>query len=293
MNDFIDDLEQWMRRSGFRQSTIRRTLQDTTQLLTWLREGKDPPRRLRASVRRLEFYFDDLDVEPMSWLRKGMDAVLAAPPPKTPLERRRARQGRKKRQQKSYADKDWKRLWVAIREDDSTPARVIELMVVTGLRVGDLLRLSRRRLRDGLDRNVITIEQKGGDDRLIYTEGTRWPWKRLYSAFEGVHASTVAWLVAPNGDGSPLSSDAAYMAVNRRLKKLGKDLGIPGPHRTHRIRRTVAVQALRLTEDLPAVQQLLGHKSINTTLGYVSEARPEREAELRKQLGQMFRSEDE
>jgi integrase len=59
------------------------------------------------------------------------------------------------------------------------------------------------------------------------------------------------------------------------------------------LRRTVAVQALRITEDVTAVQQLMGHKSVQTTFGYISEARPEREAELRKQLGQLFRPDDD
>jgi hypothetical protein len=37
----------------------------------------------------------------------------------------------------------------------------------------------------------------------------------------------------------------------------------------------------------------MGHKSVNTTFGYINEARPEREAELRRQLGQIFRPPDD
>ena len=50
----------------------------------------------------------------------------------------------------------------------------------------------------------------------------------------------------------------------------------------------MGVQALRLTEDTVAVQQLLGHRSHQTTLGYLDEARPERVAELQRQVRERF-----
>lgn len=290
----IADFEQWMVHAGYRDSTIRRSVQDVTQLVTWTEDGRDVPRRLGPSVKRLLMYFETRQIEPEAALAESIAIVLAPPPPRTPLERRRARQKRKRRQQKSYADADWRALWAAIRADDEPASRVLEVMAATGLRVGDVLRLTRHRLREGLARGVITIEQKGGDDRLLYIEGAEPPWTRLHAAFDGApgEISNVALLVSPEGNGSPLSADAAYKAVQRHLQRLGDALGIAGPHRTHRLRRTVAVQALRLTEDVVAVQQLMGHKSVQTTFGYVSEARPEREAELRRQLGQVFRPEE-
>jgi integrase len=44
-----------------------------------------------------------------------------------------------------------------------------------------------------------------------------------------------------------------------------------------------------VTEDVTVVQQLMGHKNYQTTLGYVNEARPEREVALRRQLAERFR----
>jgi site-specific recombinase XerD len=157
--------------------------------------------------------------------------------------------------------------------------------------VGDVLRLTRHKLAVGLPDRVITIEQKGGDERLIYIEGAEAPWLHLHDAFEGQPAeiANVARLVAPGGDGSPLSAGAAYRKVERTLKRLANALRLEGPHRTHRLRRTVAVQALRVTEDVTVVQQLMGHKNYQTTLGYVNEARPEREVALRRQLAERFR----
>jgi integrase/recombinase XerC len=288
----IDDFEQWMVHAGYRDSTIRRSVQDVTQLVDWTEQEREVPRRLKPSVKRLLMYFEKRDIIPRGALAESIAVVLEPPPQLTPMERRRARQKRKRRQQTSYPDADWKALWAGVRGDTSPEARVLEVMLATGLRVGDVLRLTRARLRDGLVRTVITIEQKGGDDRLIYIEGVEEPWARLHAAFDGTRATNVALLVSPEGDGSPLSADAAYRAVNRQLKRIGTALDLPGPHRTHRLRRTVAVQALRITEDVTAVQQLMGHKSVQTTFGYISEARPEREAELRKQLGQLFRPDD-
>lgn len=293
-DDIIEDFEQWMVHAGYRESTIHRSVQDITQLYTWTEDGREVPRRLKKSVQRLLTFFEKRGIEPEPEIAESIALALAPPPPMTPLERRRARQKRKRRQQRSYSDADWRALWAAIRNDQTPEARVLEVMAATGLRVGDVLRLTRHRLREGLRQGVITIEQKGGDDRLMYVEGATAPWTRLYDAFEGRpgEIANVALLVSPEGDGSPLSADAAYRAVMRRLNKLADALGIEGPHRTHRFRRTVAVQALRLTEDVTAVQQLMGHKSVQTTFGYVSEARPEREAALRKQLGQIYRDEE-
>jgi integrase len=99
---------------------------------------------------------------------------------------------------------------------------------------------------------------------------------------------TIADLVMNKPDSSSESGDGAYQAVNRALKRIGRDLELEGRVHLHRLRRTVAVQALRETENIRAVQELLGHGSANTTMRYVDEARPEALAGLQQKLRTRF-----
>ena len=270
---------------GYRKSTVLATLRDSRQLFAYIREGYDPPKRLRAAAYRLKLYHDAGGFNWPPHAKRVVNALLEAP-----TTSGRGRGGNKRSQEaRSFGDAEWVRLTKAIEKDEDTEARVLQVMAATGLRIGDVLRLTKRRLKNGLSTGRLYIEQKGGADRLVLVEGAPDAWNALADAWNGVGGLTVAELVSPEGNGSALAGDAAYRRVVRKLKDLGKTAGVEGRVNSHRLRRTVGVQALRVTEDVPAVAQLLGHRSTNTTMGYLDEARPERVAELQQQLKERFR----
>ncbi len=224
------------------------------------------------------------------WPASGLGGVVAGLLEGNGAPKNRGR-GRKKRKKtaRSFGDGEWQLLCTAIEQNDTPEARVLEVMIGTGLRIGDVLRLTKRRLRNAERSGRLYIEQKGGEDRLVLLSGAPKAWQHLSAAWAGDGAKTVASLVSPEGNGSARAGGAAYRRVTRRLKQLAAAVGIDGRVNSHRLRRTVGVQALRVTEDVPAVAQLLGHRSMNTTMGYLDEARPDRVAELQQQLKEKFR----
>jgi site-specific recombinase XerD len=81
-----------------------------------------------------------------------------------------------------------------------------------------------------------------------------------------------------------LAGEAAYKQIDTRLKQVAREAGLTERVHLHRLRRTVAVRALAQTNDIAAVQQMLGHRSIQTTARYVDEARPEALAGIQQSI---------
>lgn len=200
----------------------------------------------------------------------------------------------------SVPDEAWVKLlrWLEAPKEDAEAgiaAAVLCLEAETGLRVGDVLRIPVRDLDAGMEVGRIELEQKGGGRRVLYVAGAGEAWKRLQrgcgvaqlaAAFHKRRITNVASCMCPSDDVS--SSGCAYKRCERLLKQAQKELGLDRLH-THRLRRTMAVQALRLTGDVHAVGEALGHTpGSKATHTYLDEARPERVAELTKQVREKF-----
>jgi len=282
-----DDLERWMRETReYRSSTIRAGLSDVRRLLRLVARGQPLPATLRLAASRLAQYADDRGLALDHELQSAVDALTNEPP------LRRGRRTRRKKPAQSLGDEEWRRLWAHVLADSAVQARVLEVMMATGLRIADVLRITRRALTHAMDSGTLLVEQKGGEERYVRIDGAPDAWGHLLQAWQGKPGATVALLVSPDGDGSTRAGDSAYKRVARRLRRLAKSAGISSRVHTHRLRRTVGVQALRMTEDVPAVQQLLGHRSFHTTMGYLDEARPDAVADLQRKLRDRYREEE-
>ena len=66
--------------------------------------------------------------------------------------------------------------------------------------------------------------------------------------------------------GKPLSRDGVYRAVKRRARLAGLDANVS----PHTLRHTFATHLVQNGADLRAVQEMLGHASINTTQAYTT-----------------------
>ena len=117
-------------------------------------------------------------------------------------------------------------------------------------------------------------------------------WEALHRGLAGggFQDDIVASYVCDRPGCSPIAGEAAYQRVNRHLKALGDELGLPAPVHLHRLRRTLAVQALRTTKDMTIVQQLLGHASLSSTERYVDEVRTDAVGRLQKKLRQYHKA---
>jgi len=276
----------WLHGRDYRASTIRATLTDARQLARHAREGTEAPRRLRPTAKRLLAWADEEDVSLDADVRDLAEQLDAMAARARTLGGRQSAKARKRRAE-SWTDGDWSKLVASIRTDDTPAGAVLQVLAATGLRIGDVLRLDVESIRRGRRSGRLLLEVKGGKERVLDPAGAPEAWGALYRACHDY--ATVAHACSPGGDGNPEADGAAYRAVARRLGKHVTATGVEGRAHLHRLRRTVAVQALRVSGgDVEAVRRLLGQESQQTTLRYLDEAMPERDAELARAVAQRF-----
>jgi len=280
--DRFDRFADWLEREEYADSTIAVTVKDTRQACGLVEEGQPLPWRLRDRVRRA------LAWPRAPWTeeeRAAFQELADQAPPKRQI-RKRAAQDRKKRREISMSDPDWRRFVALLHQSDDPRDAVLYVMSQTALRVGDVLRLTRQRITGGLQSGRIRLVQKGGGERILPVDGAPAAWAKLADAVVGYE--TMAYAVSPRGNGSAMGSDAAYQAVARRLKAIGKELGVKGKMHTHRLRRTVAIQTLRVTGSQDMARRMLGSSSLGAVQPYIDEARPEELAEAQRKMAERF-----
>lgn len=271
--------EHWLERAGYRESTRRATVAQVATVRDSLRGGEPPAPYLTPAIRRY-----------LAWastegLRGGDVDILeelgyvAVQPSAGPREGRRL-------PRRSFTDDDWYELLQSLADDVSPEGLVLRVMAVTSLRVGDVLAIPWRYIDEGLQEGAVRLERKGGHFTDVPLDGSEPEWLALREGMRvaGFERDIVASYVRQEANSSPIAGEAAYQRVNRYLKNLGAELGLPSPVHLQRLRRTLAVQALRTTGDLGLVQQLLGHRSIASTQHYVDEVRTDAVGRLQKKL---------
>lgn len=127
---------------------------------------------------------------------------------------------------------------------------LIQLLLDTGLRAKELLSI--RKSDINIEKRYIRVRNtKNGEERIVFfTEETK---KLLEKYIKNINDNERVF-------------NMTYNALYRKLKRLGKKLGID--LRPHILRHTFATQAIRKGMPLPVVQKLLGHKDIRTTQVY-------------------------
>ena len=136
---------------------------------------------------------------------------------------------------------------------------IIDLLSSTGMRIGEMVLLNRNDI-DFNERECIVFG-KGNKERLVY-----------FDARTKIHLKNYL-------DNRTDSNDALFVSIRKpykrvtiggveaRLRKFGEMLNIKKVH-PHKFRRTLATIAIDKGMPIEQVQQLLGHKRIDTTLQY-------------------------
>lgn len=270
--------QEWLLASNYRPSTVRHTTAALRRAKTAFDVGQPLPKSCEYDAQRiLAFYFakgatDDITDEFVAWLQsQGIEAVENTP---------RAQPKRRKRIARSLDVERWHKLRALLEASDEREDMVLLVVLRTGLRIGDVLRTPRAEIAKGLKANVIEIERKGGYFVPVPLGSNKPAWEQLYERMhKAVGAENVAGFICPEND-SPLPGDCAYQRCNRRLKFYEKELRCEDSLHLHRLRRTLAVAALRKTGDIQKVQQMMNHKSITSTQQYTDELRQDDVSEL-------------
>jgi integrase/recombinase XerD len=140
---------------------------------------------------------------------------------------------------------------------------VLELLYGCGLRAGEASGLAMAEL--SMETASLRVTGKRGKTRWVPVPRGTMAWLERY-----LGTSRPALVAVPTdrvfvGDrGAPVSRSWVYRLVERCARKAG----LPGPFGPHGLRHTYAVHMLHGGADLRAVQELLGHASIDTTQVY-------------------------
>lgn len=136
---------------------------------------------------------------------------------------------------------------------------MIDLLASTGMRVGEMVLLNRQDI-NFIDRECIVFG-KGDKERIVY-----------FDARTKLHLEDYLRQRKDDNPALFVSLKAPYNRLNIggvevRLRELGKRLQIPKVH-PHKFRRTLATMAIDKGMPIEQLQQLLGHRRIDTTLQY-------------------------
>lgn len=136
---------------------------------------------------------------------------------------------------------------------------IIDMLASTGMRIGEMVRLNREDIN--FNERECVVFGKGDKERIVY-----------FDARTKIHLQT--YLNSRSDDNAALfvSLKSPFEritigGIEARLRKFGKQLGLQKVH-PHKFRRTLATMAIDKGMPIEQLQQLLGHKRIDTTLQY-------------------------
>lgn len=136
---------------------------------------------------------------------------------------------------------------------------IIDLLISTGIRVGELVKLNRTDINFG-ERECIVLG-KGDKERLVYFDAKTKV--HLQEYLDTRTDSNPALFVGRCAPWNRLS----IAGVERFLSRLGSKSEVRHVH-PHKFRRTMATMAIEKGMPIEQVQKLLGHAQIETTLHY-------------------------
>jgi site-specific recombinase XerD len=172
---------------------------------------------------------------------------------------------------KPFFHEDDHKLDQQLRKNDDLCSNAMLLLRATGMRIGEGLNLTIDALRDfGQNQWAVKIPLgKLHNERWVpVDEDACRIFRRILSLRSLVtstrpDANSVKLLLQKNG--RPMS----YYVMRDRLIAAARQAGCSTHATLHRLRHSYATTMLRAGASLPAVKELLGHRKIEMTLGYV------------------------
>lgn len=143
--------------------------------------------------------------------------------------------------------------------DEIRDLAIVEILISTGIRVGELVRLNIRDI-NFYERECIVFG-KGESERVVYFDARTKI--HLLEYLESRRDDNPALFVSLNKPKKRLG----ISGVETRLRELGRKCKIPKVH-PHKFRRTLATNAIDKGMPIEQVQKLLGHVQIDTTMQY-------------------------
>jgi len=145
---------------------------------------------------------------------------------------------------------------------------ILELLYSTGLRVSELCKLNRDTIN--LDRREFGIVGKGGRARVVFLSKRAADW--IDSYLQERDDSYAPLFIQHRGEPDPTTSDEkmrlSVRSIQRMIKKYVRKVKLPVDATPHVMRHSFATDLLMAGADIRSVQEMLGHKNIQTTQIY-------------------------
>ena len=136
---------------------------------------------------------------------------------------------------------------------------IIDMLASTGMRVGEMVLLNREDIN--FNERECVVFGKGDKERIVYFDArTKIHLQNYLQSRTDDDPALFVALQAPH-------SRMSIGGIEVRLRQMGRRLGLNKVH-PHKFRRTLATMAIDKGMPIEQLQQLLGHKRIDTTLQY-------------------------
>lgn len=149
-----------------------------------------------------------------------------------------------------------------LMRDNCTELRdlaMIDMLASTGMRVGEMVLLNREDI-DFNERECVVFG-KGDKERIVYFDArTKIHLQNYLNSRNDYNPALFVSLKSPH-------ERLKIGGIEVRLREFGKRLGLQKVH-PHKFRRTLATMAIDKGMPIEQLQQLLGHRKIDTTLQY-------------------------
>jgi integrase/recombinase XerC len=139
-------------------------------------------------------------------------------------------------------------------------AAMFELLYSSGLRVGELVALD---LSDEPQKGEVTVTGKGSKTRTVPVGAKARDALKRWLALRGAIAVPDEKALFVGGRGKRISPSRVWQRLTRWARRRGLEHVHP-----HMLRHSFASHLLQSSQDLRAVQEMLGHASISTTQVY-------------------------
>jgi len=136
---------------------------------------------------------------------------------------------------------------------------IVDMLASTGMRIGEMMLLNKADIN--FNERECVVFGKGDKERLVYFDArTKIHLQNYINSRSDDDPALFVTLRAPH-------TRITIGGIESRLREMGKNLEIEKVH-PHKFRRTLATMAIDKGMPIEQLQQLLGHKRIDTTLQY-------------------------
>ncbi|WP_455194066.1 site-specific tyrosine recombinase/integron integrase [Eubacterium ramulus] len=136
---------------------------------------------------------------------------------------------------------------------------IVDMLASTGMRIGEMVLLNKADIN--FNERECVVFGKGDKERVVYFDArTKIHLQNYIDSRSDENPALFVTLRAPY-------TRITIGGIESRLREMGKNLEIEKVH-PHKFRRTLATMAIDKGMPIEQLQQLLGHKRIDTTLQY-------------------------